>query len=533
MDGALQPEASPGLSARGFFPSNERSGNVQRMQPQSRPARRRERAPVRIAAALILACGLASVAVAADPPAPGGRPPGGDHDRGGRHPGAAPPDRPREPLPFTLDPYPSTYRPLPRVDTLITGATVLDGAGHRLEDASVLLRDGKVVAVGAAVAAPAGVTVIDAKGRWVTPGIVDIHTHLGNFPFPFASTDFGHSDVSETTDPNGAHTWAEHSITVQDPAFDAALAAGVTTVQVLPGSANLFGGRGVVLHTVPATTVQARKFPGAPYSLKMACGENPKYNYGDAGRFPSSRMGNMAGYRDAFLQARHYLREWESYERGDEKRPPKRDMKMDTLAGVLHGDIKVHMHCYRADEMAELLDLAREFDFRITAFHHAVEAYKIPAQLKQSGTCSAVWSDWWGYKQETLDAIRENAAILDASGACVMMHSDSGIIGQRLVLEAAKATAAGRRAGIDIAKEHAITWVTSVPARAMGLDDRIGTLEPGKNADVVIWSGDPFSVYTLADQVFIDGALAYDRHDPRRQPTSDLDVGQPSIGSRP
>ncbi len=440
---------------------------------------------------------------------------------------------PRVPLPFTLDSYPSTYRPLPRVDTLIANATVLDGAGHRLEHASVLLKDGKVAAIGTNLAVPSGTTTIDAQGRWVTPGIVDIHTHLGDFPFPFASTDFNHSDVSETTDPNSAHTWAEHSITVQDPAFEAALAAGVTTVQVLPGSANLFGGRGVVLHNVPATTVQAKKFPGAPASLKMACGENPKYNYGDNGRFPSSRMGNMAGYRDAFLQAQRYLHEWEVYEGGQGDDPPKRDLKMDTLAGVLHGDVKVHVHCYRADEMAELLDLAREFKFQIAAFHHAVEAYKIPDLLKQSGTCAAVWSDWWGYKAETFDAIRENAAFLDASGACVMMHSDSGIIGQRLVLEAAKAMAAGRRGGIEISKEHAITWVTSVPARAMGLGERIGTLEPGKNADVVIWSGDPFSVYTLADQVFIDGALAYDRHDPQRQPGSDFDAGLPSTRSRP
>jgi imidazolonepropionase-like amidohydrolase len=181
--------------------------------------------------------------------------------------------------------------------------------------------------------------------------------------------------------------------------------------------------------------------------------------------------------------------------------------------------------------MAELLDLAREFKFQITAFHHAVEAYKMPELLKQSGTCAAVWSDWWGYKQETFDAIRENAAFLDASGACVMMHSDSSIIGQRLVLEASKAMAAGNRAGLNISKEHAITWVTSVPARAMGVGDRVGTLEAGKNADVVIWSGDPFSVYTLADQVFIDGALAYDRKDPRRQPTSDFDAGLPATRS--
>ena len=186
-------------------------------------------------------------------------------------------------------------------DIVIRGATIVDGTGAPRFEGDVAV-DGRLISEVGKVEG-AGRREIDARGLLVTPGFVDIHTHLGNFPFPFASTDFNHSDVSETTDPNGAHTWAEHSITVQDPAFEAALAAGVTTVQVLPGSANLFGGRGVVLHNVPAATVQAKKFPGAPISLKMACGENPKYNYGDNGRFPSSRMGNMAGYRDAFLQA--------------------------------------------------------------------------------------------------------------------------------------------------------------------------------------------------------------------------------------
>jgi len=486
-------------------------GNVRGM---SLPRRLRSAILLAVACSAATVATVATVAIAAAPATP-----------------ATKPATPRGPLPFALDPYPGTYRPMPRVDTMVTGATVLDGAGRRLDHASVLMRDGKIVAIGPELAAPAGVTVVDARGRWVTPGIVDIHTHLGDFPFPFASTDFNHSDVGEVTDPNTAGVWAEHSITVQDPAFMRAIAAGVTTVQVLPGSANLFGGRGVVLHNVPATTVQAKKFAGAPPSLKMACGENPKYNYGDLGRFPSSRMGNVYGYRVAFLEAKQYLADWEAYERGDKAEPPKRDLKLDTLAGVLHGDVKVHVHCYRADEMAVLLDVAREFGFRITAFHHAVEAYKIAGLLRQSGTCSAVWSDWWGYKQEAFDAIRENAAYLDAAGACVMMHSDSAIIGQRLVLEAGKAMAAGNRMGLGIAKEHAIAWVTRVPARTLGLGDRIGTLEPGKNADLVVWSGDPFSVYTLADEVFVDGALVFDRRDPRRQPASDLEAGLPSRGA--
>jgi imidazolonepropionase-like amidohydrolase len=436
----------------------------------------------------------------------------------------------REPLPFAQDPYPSTYRPLPRTDTLIAHATVLDGTGRRLEDADVLLRDGRVAALGSGLTAPAGATVLDARGRWVTPGIIDVHTHYGAFAAPFTADELEHSDVNEISDPNTANVWVEHSIAVQDPSFTRALAGGVTTVEVLPGSTNLFGGRAVVLKNVPATTVQAMKFPHAPYALKMACGENPAHQYGDKGRFPSSRMGNFAGYREAWLKARDYEAKWLAYERGEAAEPPARDLRLDTLAGVLHGDIRVQMHCYRADEMAEVLDLAREFGYRITAFHHAVEAYKIAPLLAAAGVCAVVWSDWWGYKMEAFDAIRENAAFVDAAGGCVALHSDSAIVGQRLTLEAAKAAAAGRRAGVPVTPEHAIRWVTAEPARILGLEREIGTLEPGKNADVVVWSADPFSVYSHVDLVFLDGARLYDRADPARRPVGDFEAGQPALG---
>lgn len=446
---------------------------------------------------------------------------------------AAPPVTPKLPLPFALDPYPSTYRPLPRTDVLIRGATVLDGAGHRLVNTDLLLHEGRIAAIGANLTAPAGVRAIDAQGRWVTPGIVDIHSHLGDFAAPYVSADWEHSDANEATDPNTANVWAEHSLTVQDPSISRALAAGVTTFQVMPGSQNLFGGRTVVLKTVPATTMQAMKFPDASSALKMACGENPKYHYGDQGRFPSSRMGNVAGYREALIKAADYLRRWQAYESGAEAKPPDRDLKLDTLAGVLHGDLPVHAHCYRADDMAVLIDLSHEFGFHITAFHHAVEAYKIAPLLAREKICAVVWADWWGYKMEAYDSIRENAAFVDAAGACVTMHSDSPVVGQHLVTEAAKAMAAGRRAGLEVPRERAIDWITLNPARALGLADRIGSLEPGKNADVVIWSGDPFSIYTKADQVFIDGALVYDRSDVNRRPQSDFELGQPSSGTKP
>lgn len=434
--------------------------------------------------------------------------------------------------PFAVDPNPSTYQPLPRVDTLIINATVLDGAGGRIDNGEVLMREGRVVAVGHGLERR-NATVIDAGGRWVTPGIVDVHTHNGTFSMPQTSLDRESSDVSETSDPNAADTWIEHAVNPQDPSFAAALQSGVTTVQILPGSTPLFAGRSVVLKPIPAVDVQAMKFPGAPQGLKMSCGENAKSYFGEKHEKPNSRQGEIAIVREAFARAQEYRAEWQAYKRGSIKKPPPRDLKLDTLAAVLDDDIPVHVHCYRAADMAVMLGVAQEFGFHITAFHHAVEAYKIPALLKRSGTCIAVWSDWWGFKVELLDAIRENAAMVDAAGGCVMMHSDSGVVGQRLTIEAAKAAAAGRRAGFSLPPAHLITWVTSTPARALRLSERIGTLAPGFNADVVIWSGDPFSIYSQADQVYVDGALAYDRAAPARTKSSDFDLGRPEMRVQP
>ncbi len=316
----------------------------------------------------------------------------------------------------------------------------------------------------------------------------------------------------------------------------------MTTLHVLPGSANLFGGRGVTLRNLPSRTVQEMKFPGAPYTLKMACGENPKrvYGYG-AGGFPGgapySRMGNVAGYREAWQRAREYRRAWENYvekaEAGEDVDPPTRDLELDTLKGVLDGDILVHMHCYRADEMAQILDMAREFGYRVTAFHHAVEAYKIADLLAEAGTCAAMWADWWGFKMEAYDGIRENIPIVHAAGACATIHSDSDIGGQRLNQEIAKALGDGRRAGLDISKADAWAWVSANPARALGIFEETGSLAAGKRADVVVWSGDPYSTYTLADQVFLDGALVFDRADPARQPMADFLIGQAALEAAP
>ncbi len=320
--------------------------------------------------------------------------------------------------PFTIDPYPSTYQPLPRADTLIVDVTILDGAGGRMDQGEILLRDGRIAAVGHGLSRD-NVTVVQGKGRWVTPGIIDVHSHNGTYVLPLTSLDRKASDVSETSDPNVADTWVEHAVNPQDPAFAVALRSGVTTIQVLPGSTPLFAGRSVVVKPVPATNVRAMKFPGAVQALKMSCGENAKSFFGDKDEAPNSRQGEIAIIREALLRAQEYREEWRQYSRGKSKKAPQRDLKLDTLAAVLDGDIPVHMHCYRASDMSAMMGVAQEFGFKIAAFHHATEAYKIPAELKQAGTCVAVWSDWWGFKMELQDSIRENAAMSDAAGVCI------------------------------------------------------------------------------------------------------------------
>ncbi|HKE44543.1 MAG TPA: amidohydrolase [Steroidobacteraceae bacterium] len=434
------------------------------------------------------------------------------------------------PIPVSSNPYPSTYRPRKVAPTLIRGATVLTGTGERLDDADVLIVDNRIQAVGRALQAPADAQVVDGHGRWVTPGLIDVHSHLGVYPSPGVR---GNSDGNEASNPVTANVWAEHSVWPQDPGFTTARIGGITAMQILPGSANLIGGRSVVLKNVPSVTYQGMKFPGAPYGLKMACGENPKRVYGSEKKFPETRMGNVAGYRAQWIEAQEYIRDQDEYQRklaaGDkDPKPVKRDLRLDTLAGVLRGEILVHQHCYRADEMATIIDMSKEFNYHVSAFHHASEAYKISNLLAENHICGAMWADWWGFKMESYDGIPENIALVDAaSGGCAIVHSDSEEGIQRLNQEAGKAMTVGRRAGLTITPEHAITWLTANPAKSLGILDKTGTLEAGKMADVVVWNHDPFSVYALTDLVFVDGVVQYDREHPTA-PVSDFMLGQPS-----
>ena len=419
--------------------------------------------------------------------------------------------------------FASTYKPYPGIATALKGATIYDGKGGRIEGGVVFMSGGTIVSIGGPdTPIPADIAVFDGTGKFVTPGIIDIHSHLGDYPSPAVEA---HSDGNEATSPTTPEVWAEHSVWPQDPGFTRALAnGGITSLQILPGSANLMGGRSVTLKNVPARTVQGMKFPGAPYGMKMACGENPKRVYGGRGRMPSTRMGNFAVNRETWLAAIDYANDQAS------GKGAKRDLGMETLVGVLKGEILVQNHCYRADEMALVLDMAKEMGYKVSAFHHAVEAYKIGDLLRENGVCRAIWADWYGFKMESYDGILENAAFLQREGACVVIHSDDQDDIQRLNQEAAKAQAAGLRLGIDISDATVIQWITYNAAKAMGIDKLTGSLEVGKMADVVLWNGDPLSVYSRPEKVWIDGALMYDALSPKTRPVSDFELGQPGAG---
>jgi len=423
-------------------------------------------------------------------------------------------------------PFPSTYQAVKAESFVIEHATVLTGTGKQLDDASVLVENGKIKVVGNNIYVPPETKRFDASGKWVTPGIIDVHSHLGVYSSPGIEST---QDGNEMTAPVTAEVWAEHSVWTQDPGMQLALAGGVTTFQVLPGSGNLIGGRGVTLKNVFARSVQAMKFPDAPHSLKMACGENPKRFYGSKGRSPSTRMGNVAGYRAAWIEAEAYRETWDKYYESlgskKEKDKPKKDLNLETLAEVLRGNILVHNHCYRAEEMLVMIDIAKEFNYKISAFHHAVEAYKVADVLAKENICSAMWADWWGFKHEAFDQVRENAAMVENAKACAIIHSDSAIGIQHLNQEAAKAMAAGNKNGLSLEPKTVISWITSNAAKAIGIDDKTGSLEENKMADIVVWSHNPFSIYARAEKVFIDGALMYDRNDRSKQPVSDFDLG--------
>jgi imidazolonepropionase-like amidohydrolase len=419
-------------------------------------------------------------------------------------------------------PRPVAEKPAAPVAIVHARIWTADARSTRFEDGTLVLRDGRIAALGLRVAVPPDAQVIDAGGHIVTPGLIDAHSHRGVAASPEVAA---HDDVNEATAPITPEVDAQHSFWPQDPGLTRALAAGVTSLLVLPGSANLIGGRGFPVKNRPGRSAAAMRFPGAPSVLKMACGENPKRVYGKKSG-PSTRMGNVAQVRAAFLAAQDYGRRWELWEKKGQQRgdlPPPRDLRLETLLEVMRGKVLVENHCYRADEMLIMLDVAAEMGFSIRAFHHALEAYKIADVLARRGVAVATWADWWGFKMEAFDGIPENLALVQAAGGRPIVHSDSPLGIQHLNQAAAAGLAAGRAMGLTLSDDDALRWVTINPAWAMGVESQTGSLEPGKMADLVIWSGSPLSIYSHPEKVFVDGHLAHDRA--RGERPGDFELG--------
>jgi imidazolonepropionase-like amidohydrolase len=389
----------------------------------------------------------------------------------------------------------------PHHDVLIKNATVMTVTHGNIQHGSTYIKDGKIAAVGENVNAPASATVIviDAGGKYLTPGIVDSHSHI-------ALDD----DVNEATSPITPQMMMKDAFDYQDKAIYRALAGGVTTSLLLHGSANMIGGQAVVIKHKYGASRDAMLFPNAPGSIKFASGENPKRVYGSRDQLPSTRMGNFEVQRQALVEAQDYMREWDAYnakiKRDKDAAPPKHDLKLEALADVLRGKLMVQIHCYRADEMLTEMAMAKEFGYKLRAFHHALEAYKISDQLAANNVGIATFADWWGYKQEAWDAIPWNAVMAMRKGVRVAIKSDSEDYTRRLNQEAAKAIRYG-----GATEEEALKMITLNAAWIVGVDDRVGSIEVGKDADLVIWDGYPLSTTGVPEKVLIDGDLYFDR----------------------
>jgi imidazolonepropionase-like amidohydrolase len=385
-------------------------------------------------------------------------------------------------------------------ELLIKNATLLTVTHGKIANASVYVKDGKIAGFGSNVNAPATATVIDAGGKYVTPGIIDSHSHMAL-----------RDDVNEATSPVVPHMRMIDAFDYTDKAIYRALAGGVTSALLLHGSADMIGGQAVVIKTKYGLGRDDLLFKGAPQSIKFASGENPKRVFGEKQQMPSTRMGNFAVQRQALLDAREYMRDWDEYnakvQKGDkDAKAPKRDLKLDALADVLRGKMLVQIHCYRADEFLNEMAMAKEFGYKVRAFHHALEAYKVADQIAAEGVGIDTFADWWGYKHEAWDAIPWNAVLSMRKGVRVAIKSDSNDYMRRLNQEAAKTMRYG-----GATEDEALRMITLNAAWIMGVDDRVGSIDSGKDADLVIWEGYPLSSYGVPEKVFIDGELFFDR----------------------
>ncbi len=389
-------------------------------------------------------------------------------------------------------------------ETLIRNATVLTITQGTLENTDVLIRKGKIAAVGKNLKGPAGARVMDGTGKFVMPGIIDCHSH---------------SMLDAINEGTLAVTSMAHTRDVLNPTdvdLYRELAGGVTTLNLLHGSANPIGGLNTVVKIKYGRPVAEFIFPGAMPGIKFALGENPKRSSspnfpGVQRRYPNTRMGVEEVIRDAFTRARDYKKAWEEYRaavgKGEKNLiPPRRDLQLEPLVEVLEGKRYVHAHCYRTDEILMLINLADEFGFKVKTFQHGLEGYKVAREIAQHGAGASIFADFWGYKIEAYDAIPYNAAILTRAGVVVSMNSDSDERARRLNIEAAKAMHYG-----DLSEEEALKLITINPAIQLGIQDRVGSIEVGKDADLAIWNAHPLSVYARVDTTLIDGDIFFDR----------------------
>lgn len=388
--------------------------------------------------------------------------------------------------------------------TLIRNATILTITNGVIENGSVLIRGSKIAAVGRDLSAPAGAKVIDASGKFVMPGIIDTHSHTAV-----------EGSVNEISLPNTGMVRIADVLTNEDVAVYRQLAGGTTTALVLHGSANAIGGQSQIVKWKWGRPVSEWPVVGAPRTIKFALGENPKSaNFrppeGTPRQYPSTRMGVEEVIRRSFIDARDYLASWDEYDakrkRGEAAIPPRKDLLMETMADILRGNIDVHSHCYRSDEIVMLLNLADEMGFKVRELQHVLEGYKVAQEIAAHGATAGTFIDWWGYKAEAYDAIPYNVALMTRDNVITSVNSDSDELARHLNHDAAKSMKYG-----GLTEEEALRLCTINPARQLRLDGRIGSIEVGKEADLVIWNGHPLSSYARVDTTFIEGEIYFDR----------------------
>jgi imidazolonepropionase-like amidohydrolase len=390
---------------------------------------------------------------------------------------------------------------------VIKGATILTVTHGTIENGTVVLESGKIKAVGGAdVAIPPNAEVISANGKYVLPGLINPHSHTGVYPLLGMA---GNVDLSESQGNIHSGIRTLDAVDTSDVEIARAVSGGVTTLQILPGSDNNVGGWTTVLKLNGATRIEDAQFPGAPKGMKWAWGENPKTEHEGAGDHPATLMGEAAMMRQRLLDAQQYAAKWKDWENNGKKGlPPERDLELEGLVQVLAGKVRVHVHAYQTNHFDALFRLSDEFHFPIAAVHHALEAYMVAPELARRNIGVVTFADYWGYKVEAWQAIPQNAYLLWKKGVVVSFHTDSPVMEDRdYRLQASIAVHYG------LPEEAALQMVTINPAKILGIENRVGSIEPGKDADLVLWSGDPLEISSKAERVYIDGKLVFTPQD--------------------